>query len=297
MQFYRHSGAVTPGGLILATLAGLATAGVLGFVYSCVIVHIPFIWVSFLATLGFGAVIGLAVGRAAKAGRIRNPVFVGILGFLLGVLGLYVAWGVDLIARAQCNDFVVAFHPLVLFNYMSWLYENGSWSISENTDPVVGVFLAAVWLVEAGLIVGLAAVMAYKATAKLTYCEHCHTWNPVEKNVRSLAIQQGQEPILDRIRSGEVAALGELFLSPPEDNDYFRVDLACCPTCSESNYLTFQMVTHTFDKEGNLKTKEKALFENLVVSDTDVELIRAAGQPLPEMETPTEGGEPTDAET
>ena len=126
METYRHSGAVPLTGLLRAVATGLVVAGVLGVVYSYLVVYIPIIYINFLVTCVFGLAIGWSVGRAAKSGKIQNTFLVGWLGFVFGLAGLYVAWGADLIARIGLEAGPWAFHPRVLLSYVQWFYENGA---------------------------------------------------------------------------------------------------------------------------------------------------------------------------
>ncbi|MBN1911492.1 MAG: hypothetical protein JW818_17245 [Pirellulales bacterium] len=290
MEYYRHSGAVSPVGLVMTFLAGLATACVLAIVYSLLIVHVPFIYVNFLATAGFGVAIGMAIGHTAKAGKIRNPMVIGVFGLIFGLMGLYIAWGVDLIARVGFPDYVLAFHPRWLAHHIAIFYEEGYWGFGEK--PVTGIVLAIVWLIEAGVIIGLATLIAYGVTATLTFCERCGTWNQLEEDVRRLVIGPGQEAVLERLKTGDLTVLMELSVAPPEASVYLRVDLAHCATCSDSAYVTVQMVTETVDKDGDVSTNANALLTNLLIAESDLAHLREIGQPMPEPESPPPIGPP-----
>lgn len=71
-QFYRHSGIVPLPGLIQTSLAGLGSALSLGVVYGYASAWMPFIYLNFIMTAGFGFVVAWLINRAARAGRIRN---------------------------------------------------------------------------------------------------------------------------------------------------------------------------------------------------------------------------------
>ena len=101
---------------------------------------------------------------------------------------------------------------------------------------------------------------------------------------------------MERILSGQVAALNELYRAPEGADAYLRLDLAHCETCSESNFLTIQMVTHTVDKHGNSQTKAEPLLSNLVLNEADVQAVREAGREMPEEE-PEEAEESPEEET
>src|SRR5579871_968818 len=98
-HYYRHSGIVPLGGLVQTLFAGLGAAISLGIAYSFAMVYIPIIYLNFLGTAGFGFVIGYLVKQSARAGRIRNRFVPAAIGFLSAVVGLYFAWGADMLAR------------------------------------------------------------------------------------------------------------------------------------------------------------------------------------------------------
>ena len=285
MERYSHSGTVTASGLLLMPLAGLVTAGVLAVVYSVIIVHVPFIYANFLATAAFGFATGYTIGRAAKIGKIRNPLVAGLFGLVFGLVGLYIAWAADFIIRFELpqDDYLVAFRPGMLSEYIAVFYDQGFWGFSEKSN-VSGLLLAAIWLVEAGVIVGLAMLTAHAATAKLTFCERCQTWNQVVEDVRRLAIGPGQESVIERLATGNLSALKDLTVASPETSVYLRVDMAQCQTCSDSSYVTVQLVTETVDKDGDVSTDTDALLTNVLVTEAELIELQEAGQPAPEGE-------------
>ncbi len=254
MQTYQHSGAVPLTGLILAGATGLAVAAVLGVLYSYLVCWIPFVYVNIIVTCAFGVAIGWTVGRAAKAGKIRNTLVVGLLGLGFGLVGLYVAWGADLLARGGLKYGLLAFDPLVLLRYIRVFYENGFWGMGEG-ENLKGVFLALIWLAEAGIIVWLATILAIGSIASLSFCERCNRWTTAEEGVQKLLVEPGQESIVEAAATGDIVPLKDLYRAPDDAAAYLQLDVAHCDTCSESNFLTIQMVTHTEDKKGNLQKR------------------------------------------
>ena len=295
METYRHSGSVPFTGLCRVVVTGVAIAGVLGAAYAYLVVYIPFIYINVIATGFFGLLIGLAVGRAGKAGRIRNTFAVRLLGFVCGVAGLYAAWGADLLARGGIEAGILAFHPAVLAAYLQVFYENGAWGLRHGGN-VTGMALAAVWSIEALIVVGVATVVATHSIASLAFCERCGQWTTVEEEVQKLAIQEGQETIVERILSGELAAMQELFRAPENAGAYLRLDLAQCDTCSESDFLTINLVSHAVDKKGEVQTSTESLASNLVLTEADVQIVLDAGLEMPDEETESPVASAADSE-
>ena len=139
-------------------------------------------------------------------GKIRNPVLAGAYGLIFGIVGLYFAWVVDLWARTGRID-PVAFQPRVLVRYIAWFYEHGLWTISNHGgkgDTVSGIPLGIIWLVEAGVIVGFAAIMAYKSVAEVPFCEECNEWT---KGNSRAALLKFNPAVQQQLAAGELNVL------------------------------------------------------------------------------------------
>lgn len=275
MEFYRHSGAVTLGGLIGATVAGVATAGVLGVVYAFLIVWIPLVFLNFLLTIGFGGILGFVVGGMARLGKVRNGLIAAMLGLICGLIGLYVAWAADPAARIPGEGFL--FEPQELFAYISFFYHNGLWGFTDGA-MVSGVVLAVVWILEALIIVGGSTLVAAMMIAGRPFCEQCYQWTTIEKDVRRLSAANAQQDQLERVLRGDLNALSAMVPATKGEPVYFRLDVARCPTCSQSNFLSIQAVSEGVDKEGKPTTNETAVFEHLVITQQQLALVRQAGR-------------------
>jgi hypothetical protein len=234
---------------------------------------------------------GIAVGWGAKAGRIRNPFVATAYGFIAGVIGLYVAWGTDFYARCILPEkapvtFLQAFQPDLLLSYMKAFYENGLWSIKGGT--VSGIPLAIVWIIEAVVIVGAATFFARDAILHHPFCELCRRWTKKTVGTRSLSLL-GSNELIKQLLEGDLTTLDKINLAQNEGTT-LRLDLATCPTCDESCFLTIQQVTVTINKEGKPETKVEPLVNNMIIVAEDIPLIENAGR-MPEP-TPSPNEEP-----
>jgi hypothetical protein len=296
METYRHSGAISPVGILLAVTVGVISAVVLGVVYSLGNVNIPYVKIHCLLTIGFGCLMGLAVGLAAKAGKIRNNFVAAAYGFVIGLIGLYVAWGTDFLIRdiipagGQISDAVIAFSPEALWEYIKWFYENGKWAVSGH-KPWVGIQLGVVWSIEAITILAGSTIFACIFIMDLPFCESCNRWTTKKAGERKLSLV-GAGEALNRLLTGDLTALAEFNLAQDEEAEYLQLDMATCPACSESNYLTVKQNKQTLDSEGKPKTDSKSLLENMLVAGEDLPLIENAGRepvPLEDGESKPEG--------
>jgi len=280
-EFYRHSGIVPVRGLVQTIFAGIGTAISLGIGYAYASVYIPFVYAHVLLTGVFGLVLGLLVKQAARAGCIRNRTVPGVIGILSGLVGLYFAWGGDLLARKLLPPnagFLVAFRPQVLWSYIQWAYENGLWELGKAANgPLTGLPLAAVWLTEAAFIVGLAAYFPWSEIRQWVFCEACGWWETIETNLCRYSAENA-ETIAARIKDEDLSVLRELTIAKPEDQTFLRLSLATCETCDESNYLDLERVTLKRDKKGNVKTIVEPLVGKMAIAAADVPLVKNAGQ-------------------
>lgn len=284
MEVYKHSGSVPMSGALTTFTTGAVAAAVLGVVYALGIHYIPFIYLNFLLTVCFGAAIGAVVGWASRKGRIRNLLVVGALAVASGLVGLYLAWAGALAVLTRFN-FGFVIDPLVLANFMAWLYENGSWGL-RNGGPVTGIPLVLVWLVEAGLVLAIAWAVARGMIAGKAYCERCDQWTELEEGVQRLLVRSEDERPLQEVLQGNLAGLREMLRAPEGSNAYLQLDLATCPACPASNFLTIQAIRNEIDKKGNTQTVKQALVANMLIAEQDIDLVRNAGQPTPATPEP-----------
>jgi hypothetical protein len=280
---YIHSGKAPLTGLLLAMFAGLATAVVLGVAYAFAVVYIPIIYLNMLLTMGFGAAIGGAVGYVAKLGHVRSRLMPAMVAVVCGLVGLYVAWGADALARVGIpggGDAFDAFRPELLMAYMKFFFENGFWAIGHgvgnNQQMVSGIPLAIVWLAEAGIIVGVAAFASWATLGKLVYCEHCEQWARSQKDVQRLTLGVS-EAVLAEIAAGDLRPLDAWPRANPADQFFIRLNLDFCDGCENSNYLTMERVVTQIDKKGKTQQVVTPIVKRMLIDNADVPRVRAAG--------------------
>ncbi len=191
--YYKPSGKFTPTSLLLFAITSIIALPVLALLYSYCIWYIPFVYINFLITIGFGLGTGLLISNLAiKIGKVRNP----MIGFLLGAIGggiaLYFNWAiwVDLVINSSetygnsrigvtvstiefLQVFSLASQPGVLLEFIKEIGTYGTWGLKGNT--VSGGFLYFIWIVEALITIGVAAILPwYKA--RTPFCELGNCW-------------------------------------------------------------------------------------------------------------------------
>lgn len=284
MPTYRHSGKTPLAGLTLATLAGLATAIVLGVAYSYAIVYCPIVYVNILLTLLYGCAIGAAVSWASKVGHVRSRLMPSVIGIACGAVGLYVAWGADVLARRGFppnGDVLKAFQVEILRDHIKDFFANGFWAIGHGgaaNNNVSGIFLAVVWLAEAAIILGGAAFVPWQRLSGLVYCEPCERWLHSAKGVQRLSFGIDDVVVAGRIAEGDLSPLDTWPRAKPGDQFFYRLNLDTCTNCPNSNYVSIERVITQVDKKGNPQQVATPLITRLAIDVADVPRVREAGQ-------------------
>jgi hypothetical protein len=290
MRTYQHSGTVPALGAIQALAIGSAAAVVLGIVYVFSFYYIPYVYLNFVLAMGFGAGVGYTVGWSAREGKIRNTAVTVALAVVASLVGIYAEWGSTLYALGPMSELddcwkevgLQSFLPHSIIGLMTLLFQEGSWGLAAGA-MVKGWPLFALWLLEAGLIVGLAATTAHAQIADKPFCEACHDW--ITSETPHLYQGDGSEPVWTAVQSGDFDSLADTEQATGSEPTHIRIKLHACETCTESNYLTITRCEKYFDSHGDPKLKEQDIVTNLAVDDTQVELIRTAHllAPIPGM--------------
>jgi len=90
--FYSHSGKFGVHGPVFALAAGGIAAWPLGLAYAYLIKWIPFIYLNFLITAGYGFAFGMLASMLLKAGKVRNGSIALLCGIGVGVFAWYGSW-------------------------------------------------------------------------------------------------------------------------------------------------------------------------------------------------------------
>jgi len=288
-QYYRHSGEFP----LLATcgvfVGSVVTAAVAGFAYAWASVYIPFIYLNFFFTIGFGAGVGALVGTLAQRVHIRSNTIPLIITFLACLAGYYVAWGADFLARINLPagmTWLAAFHPQLLWGYIRHFYENGFWTIGHIKDPISGIGLAFFWLLEVITLFGAALYLCYTTSSDNTYCEACGVWSTSAKGLVHYERGDAKE-LVARLDEGDISVLAGRKLPHPAATTFWQLEAHLCPTCSEHTCLSITDVTIKSDANGNVNRNDKLLVNKLLISRAELDAIVAAA-PRPEPDPPLE---------
>lgn len=276
---YEFSGAVPIFGFFSTLISSISLAVILAVIYAIAQYWMPLIYFCILFTIGFTAILGMGTGMAARAGHVRSVWLVVLLGFLAGVLGMYITWGTHLLLnvdRGGLENWFVAYRPESILQWIQVGYEKGFWGIGRGGGNVSGVFAAIVWLIEFGLVTIGSAVMAYGAFVESPYCETCGRWSKLESGVAKCQLLSVEElsTLLEEGRSVELRKL-----APPTDPDapHLRFDLSVCEACDDFNAVTVKKVEISYDDKKERSESTTDLLDKVLITFEQSEDVRAIG--------------------
>jgi hypothetical protein len=271
MHRYSPSGSVPVVGALMTVVGSLAAAAVTAVVYALIIRWVPFIYLNFLATMGFAFAMGLPVTMLSTMGKIRSPLFIRGMWLLTLLFGYYVYWGATIWTHGGWQLGFIVFNPRAIMGFGAVLFEEGSWGL-RNGDNVTGWFLVAFWVLEFGILAYFSYLSAV-ANIDQPFCELCNEWTETEKGV-ALYQATGKEAEWDKVRLGEFHALMQVPLLSTSLSEYIRMDVNACPKCQNSNFLSIQQVKSTVDKDGDESTKESPLIANMTLTGEQLLQVR-----------------------
>lgn len=183
--YYVPSGRLPLRAVGLTIVCALLTIGP-AWVYAWLTVHVPMVIVDGFALLAFAFGMGAAVHYVARRGKVRNPLWMGRLGMLVGVMGWYVQW-VATAAILKPKSWLAAsggiwnvfdfadllVQPQTVFEFAWALSHAGMYSILGFT-PGSGV-LITLWMAEFLFLITVPRMLARQA-AEAPFCEVTDTW-------------------------------------------------------------------------------------------------------------------------
>ena len=174
--YYQPSGKSSGAGIPVLLIGGLVAAAVLGAVYAYATHFIPFIYISFLLTIGFAFAMGWVVNQLTKMGKIRNPSTITWASIVIGIAAVYFAW----VFWFQAAMGVLFVNPMDVLGAQQLLGQTGVWSIASFAPT--GMTLYAFWAVEAAVIAIGTWIFSQNQVYE-PFCETCEKWLETKKEV------------------------------------------------------------------------------------------------------------------
>ncbi len=290
-QVYRHSGKFGVHGPLLA-LGMAAVAGFpLGYAYAYLMKWIPIIYLNFLLTVGYGFLFGFLSGGLMRWGKVRNTAVACMAAIGVGIIALYFSWNGHIHATFQGAPILC--WPEEMLAGMRQLYEDGSWGL-HGGDMISGIPLVIVWLVEAGMIVGLTTVTAFGMIAHTPFCETTQCWLDKEKKINTLDLFTDPAQVA-AFKAGDLSPLTQARPRPPGADRWTRLTLKHSPRCELLYTVRLQNVARQVQKDGKIKETTEDVTRDLMVPRSMFELISKFEKFNVAAEEPEEPTEPTAA--
>lgn len=290
--YYRHSGKFSIGGVFVASCIGLLVGLPCAWLYAYLIRWNPFVYISALASLGFGGLIGFVVDSRLKAHKCRNVFITGLAVFVPVCLAYYLSWAVWLNIVTHVPIVAVLQNPLDMWKLIGVVNEVGTWSL--RGDVMKGIPLWGIWACEAACIIGFAVYLAVHSIQESTYCENCDRFATTTKGV--CFVSAGTAPPVEdkaafkNYRNGLKSHAAELKqhlelkdfayvekLGVPDAMAWYSFNLASCPQCNMTNTLSVSQFQHTIQGKGKRakeKNTEHKVLHQLLLSSTEADSVR-----------------------
>ncbi len=292
-RYYRSSGAVPVGGILFAFGLTLGAVVVLGFLYALLDFFNPIVYLTFLATIGYGVVVGKILKATLVSGKVRNRGVSIVLSVMLGLLAVYATWVsfIWILAQQEGENWLV-FSTTDLIEIMGLISEQGLWELRGGLKPT-GLALQAFWLVEALIIVG--GIVAPFLEAEVPYCEECSQWTHADVTNANFALPEDAEQLVRDLEDERYDALYRLGVTPSDPADCLKAVVFSCPGC-DARWLTVNRIVITQNAKGEIQTQETALLRNLVLQKSEADALLALTGPAPPLDLLDEegSGEPED---
>jgi hypothetical protein len=285
IPFYRPSGRF---GLLTfpLILVGLVAAVALAFVYQLALSRIPFIYLSFLATLAVGWLWGKIGSWIVKRGKVRSVTLAFLVGVLLAAAGLsakflfqYRTLLEEITSAAmEAKQIPEALRPDVrrelakaeftFAKHLKFRVERG-WQLGRRRNArgrVGGFVVYLVWLIEAG-IVFYASVKTPLKMAREPFSEPLNSWASETETVMNLPITSPE--MVERIRvANRVESLLEIPIPKTDESNQFAVyRVHSIPGQDfEDAYLSVALMTIGVDKDGDPTKSESPLVSYAVLT-------------------------------
>lgn len=285
---YRSSGAFSPLAFPTVLLVGLPAAMLLATIYAYAILYIPIAgYVTFILSVGFGLLCGVAFGYAMRLGKVRNRTLGIALPLLLGLLAFYAHWAIWVYAflqRADVDASLVGlfFQPSVLWEIVASINKTGAWELFHSTPT--GIVLWLLWTAEALLIV-VPCVFGAFAMISAPFCERCGKWCDEEEGVQTLRTTD-DNTVKAHAEAKDFAALRALGTADADELHFLRLDIHRCASCDHTNTLSVQRISISKDDKGKESRSTDALVTHLLLTRAELAKLRALSSIEPQALEP-----------
>jgi len=276
-MYYKHSGRFNLAGLVIAALVGGAASLVLAFAYGHGVIYIPEVRLAALATLAFGALVGLATGQGLVWGKVRNDSVGMAVSGAISALALYLSWAMWVSAILETQHVTdvswtqLAQHPGALWHLMCLINQYGTWAISSGS-ATNGWALWLIWFFEAALVIGAGVFAGIGILGHHPFCESCGCWcSRGAKFV--LAAPQNVPQLKLQLEANDFRSLESLG-SGNKATDHLVVALDSCERCRQFHTMSLTHTTIRKSKTGKPTISNTMIVQHLLVGAGQADVVR-----------------------
>jgi len=281
-KYYKPSGRFSLSFILYFLLASVVAFPILGLIYAYCIWYIPFIYINFFITIGFGFLVGFVISVfVIKKGKVRNPLLGCIIGLAGAFLALYFHWAIwiDLVMNAGesygsnrigitvsniefLQVFSLIFRPDLVFEYIGQVNQYGTWGIRGAI--VSGTFLWVIWAIEFVIVAAISAFLPYLEAQK-PFSESTNSWYE-EITLPAFSYIENQQQIITDILAGNRDNFDLLSKAVNSETDSHSV-FTLYKSKSGKNYLSIDNKTSKLDNKGNIKFDSNQIVEYIAVNN------------------------------
>lgn len=284
-MYYSPSGKMPSWGIFVLLFFVFIVFPLISVVYTYASWYIPYVYIKFFLTLGFGIAMAFIINKGVKFGRIRNPKLVKWVVIFGALAAIYIHWCLytSLLLNAgesheygnfrhgynytetnfNGNMFLgLLFNPKVVFEIIGSLLSSGSFSIFGFTPK--GFLLGGFWFIEFVIIFGVPYLMADQASEP--FSEIKNSWMAIEELEGKSNYFSDIEKTKKEIENGDISSLlnADFTVNMTEKFSTLKV----YSTEGDPNkYLTITNITKTEDSNGKEKTSEDFVIRKVAISE------------------------------
>jgi hypothetical protein len=277
--YYRHSGRAPIGALILAAAVGSVAAIPAAVIYAAGDIYIPSVTIRGLLCLGLALAFAYVPRAVMRAGKVRNPGATMLVVLVVAVVGYYASWIAWFELRWQRAGYQLSIERLITQPRLVWqmieaVNGSGTWRFGDRggSAAVSGAALWIVWGAEALLILGMSALLGWKALLRDPFCETCDRWCG-KARLLGTGMMRDVAELRNQLQSGEFSAVAPLQPNEPIGLKWMAYFHHTCPGCGQLNTLTVKTVRVTKGRRGQERRVAKTVIDKMLLHPGEAEQL------------------------
>ncbi len=283
LEVKRYSSASVIG----AALGGAVVAFLLSWVYGPAEYYSPIDYLNFALAYGMAWLVGRATRKMLQARKINGVNAATLAGAVAGFFALYFSWCTyywTLTDYSFTTYFYYLLRPYEIIDTIMLLAEEPIWTWgSSNRNAMPEYFYYAVWLAEAGALIGVPMVMCRQYVKNNILCDRCGEWvRPTGDIAYFNASEVKEEFYRPRLDSGDASVILQLPRQSTTDPAPIWLEVVglACPYCEDQD--SYVNVFYGTYKE--VKKKKKPEIIRIQIASflpVSVDLEKALFEPAP----------------